>query len=335
MARQAAGSGTTGAGVIGPEIIPVREAFGKALMEVARLNEEVVVLDADLATSTKVVYFGDAFPERYFQMGVSEQNMIGVAAGLASVGKIPFASTFGVFASKRACDQVSMQLGYAQFNVKLVGAYSGIVSGNNGASHQAVEDVAIMRAIPGITVIDPADDIEMAVAVPRIVEHIGPVYLRVTRDAWPRVSPPDYRFEIGVAVTVRDGEDLTFIGSGMMVSQCVEAAEILRKEGIRARVLNLSTIKPMDVDAVVTAARETGAIVTAENHTIYGGAGGAVAEVLGEHCPVPMIRIGLQDTLGECGRNEELLEKYGMAPRHLMGAARRVLSRKRRLYRAW
>jgi len=297
-------------------------------VETAQVNQDLVVLDADLATSTKVVYFGDVFPERYFQMGVSEQNMVGVAAGLAAVGKIPFASTFGVFASKRACDQVSIQLGYGQFNVKLVGAYSGIVSGNNGASHQAVEDVAIMRAIPGIAVVDPADDLEMALAVPRIAEYVGPVYLRVTRDAWPRVSPPGHRFEIGKARTVRDGEDLTFIGSGMMVSQCMETAEVLGREGTRARVINLSTIKPIDVGAVVTAARETGAIVTAENHTIYGGTGGAVAEVLGEHCPVPMTRIGLRDTLGECGTNEELLEKYGMTPRHLADAARAVLRRK-------
>lgn len=331
MARQATGSGRAGTGIVGPEVIAVREAFGRALVEMARGNEKIVVLDADLATSTKVVYFGDAFPERYFQMGVAEQNMVGVAAGLAATGKIPFASTFGVFASKRACDQVSIQLGYGQFNVKLVGAYSGIVSGNNGASHQAVEDVAIMRAIPGITVVDPADDLDMALAVPRIVEHVGPVYLRVTRDAWPRVSPPDHRFEIGKARTVRDGEDLTFIGSGMMVSQCLQAAEILEEEGIHARVINLSTIKPIDIEAVVTAAQETGAIVTAENHTIHGGTGSAVAEVLVEHCPVPMSRIGLRDTLGECGTNEELLEKYGMTPGHLADAARTVLHRKEQL----
>ena len=174
MARQATGSGRTGTGVVGPDVVPVREAFGRALVETAQVNQDLVVLDADLATSTKVVYFGDVFPERYFQMGVSEQNMVGVAAGLAAVGKIPFASTFGVFASKRACDQVSIQLGYGQFNVKLVGAYSGIVSGNNGASHQAVEDVAIMRAIPGIAVVDPADDLEMALAVPRIAEYVVP-----------------------------------------------------------------------------------------------------------------------------------------------------------------
>lgn len=307
----------------------VRDAFGQALVELGRENPDVVVLDADLATSTKTVYFREAYPERFFEMGVAEQNMVGVAAGLSLMGKIPFAATFGVFASKRAADQVSMSVAYPRLNVKLVGAYSGIVSGNNGATHQAIEDVAIMRAMPGMVVVDPGDDLEMRQVVPAIAEYRGPVYLRVTRDMWPRISPPGYRFRLGRAVTVRPGRDVTLIGSGMMTSQCVLAAELLAGEGIEARVLHMPTIKPIDREAIVAAALETGALVTAENHTIFGGLGSAVAEVLAERAPVPMERVGLRDTFGECGTNEELLEKYGLSPTHIAEAARRVIERKR------
>ncbi|MFQ5855050.1 MAG: transketolase family protein [Anaerolineae bacterium] len=306
----------------------VRDAFGHALVALGRENRNVVVLDADLATSTRTHYFAEAFPDRFFQSGVAEQNMMGVAAGLALMGKTPFAATFGVFASKRACDQVSISIAYPGVNVKIVGAYSGIVSGNNGATHQAIEDVAIMRAMPGMTVIDPGDDIEMRQVVPAIAAHHGPVYLRVTRDAWPRVSPPGYSFAIGRGVVIRQGSDVTLVGSGMMTSQCFLAAEALAAEGVRARVLHLPTIKPIDRQAIIAAARETGALVTAENHTIYGGLGSAVAEVLVEECPVPMARVGLQDTFGECGTDEELLEKYGLSPGHIAAAARRLIRRK-------
>jgi len=306
----------------------VREAFGEALVALGREDERIVVLDADLATSTRVVYFSQVFPDRFYQMGVAEQNMVGVAAGMALMGKIPFVSTFGVFASKRAADQVSMLLGYARANVKLVGAYSGIVSGNNGATHQAIEDVAIMRAIPNMVVVEPADDIEMAQAVRAVAYHQGPVYLRVTRDAWPRVSPAGYRFCIGKACTVREGTDVTLIGSGMMVSQCVAAAKRLAAEGISARVLNMSTIKPIDREAIIAAAQETGAIVTAENHNILGGLGSGVAEVVVESCPAPLFRVGLCDTWGECGPNQALLEKYHMGPDAIASAARGVLRRK-------
>jgi len=302
----------------------IREAFGEALVALGREDERVVVLDADLATSTKVIYFRQAFPHRFYQMGVAEQNMVGVAAGMALIGKIPFVSTFGVFASKRAADQASILLGYARTNVKLVGAYSGIVSGNNGATHQAIEDIAIMRAIPNMVVVEPADDIEMAQAVRAVAYHQGPVYLRVTRDAWPRVSPPGYRFQIGKACIVREGTDVTLIGSGMMVSQCVAAAEILAAEGISARVINMSTIKPIDREAIIAAARETGAIVTAENHNILGGLGSAVTEVVTESCPVPVFRIGLRDRWGECGPNQALLEKYHMGPEAIARAARAI-----------
>lgn len=306
----------------------VRDAFGRALVEVAREDPRVVALDADLASSTRMTHFAEALPERFFQMGVAEQNMMGVAAGMALMGKVPFVGTFAVFATRRACDQVAISVAHCRANVKIVGAYSGIVSGNNGATHQAVEDVALMRAIPHMVVVDPADDVEMAQAVRAIAAYDGPVYLRVTRDAWPRVSPEGYRFELGKAVCARRGDDVTLVGSGMMASQCVAAADLLAREGIAAAVLNVATIKPIDVEAIVQAAEETGAIVTAENHTVYGGLGSAVAEVLAEHAPTPMVRVGLQDCYGECGANAELMAKYGLSPAHIVEAARAVLKRK-------
>ena len=306
----------------------IREAFGKSLVEAGRKDPNIVVLDADLATSTKVIYFAKEFPERFFEMGVSEQNMVGVAAGLARMGKIPFTSTFGVFASKRACDQVSILVAYPHLNVKIIGAYSGILNGNNGATHQALEDVAIMRAMPGMVVIDPADEVEMTQAVKAIVEYNGPVYLRLSRDEWPIVSPPNYQFRIGKACIVREGEDVTLIGSGVMVSQCMEAARILAQEGIEPKVINMSTIKPIDVETIVRAAKETKAIVTAENHNIIGGLGSAVAEVLGENYPVAMKRIGIRDIFGECGRNDELLRKYNMSSEYIVKAAQEVIKKK-------
>jgi len=305
----------------------VREAFGHTLVQLARENPNIVVLDADLASSTRVVYFAQEFPERFFQMGVAEQNMMGVAAGMALMGKVPFVSTFGVFASRRACDQVAISVAHCQLNVKIVGAYSGIVSGNNGATHQAVEDVGIMRAIPHTVVIDPADDVETEQVVRAIVDYEGPVYLRVTRDVWPRVSPEGYNFVLGKATQVREGADVTLIGSGMMSSQCVEAAHILSQSGIEAHVLHMPTLKPIDVESIVKAAEETGGIVTAENHNIYGGLGSAVAEVLAEYAPALMKRVGIQDCFGECGGNAELLCKYGMSPQHIAEAAQAVFQR--------
>ncbi len=303
-----------------------REALGKKLVQLAQVNRNIVVLDADLASSTRMVYFAEAIPDRFFQMGVAEQNMMGVAAGMALMGKIPFVSTFGVFSSRRACDQVAISVAHNGANVKILGPYSGIVSGNNGATHQSMEDVGIMRAIPHVVVIDPSDDIETEQVVEAAVAFDGPVYLRITRDAWPRVSPDGYRFEIGKAVQVREGQDITLVGSGMMTSQCVEAAEILAPQGIQARVLHMPTLKPIDTDALAKAARETRGIVTAENHNIYGGLGSAVAEALAEHAPARMRRIGIKDCYGECGGNADLLSKYGMSPKHIAQAARELLS---------
>jgi transketolase len=308
----------------------MREAFGKALLELGSINENVVVMDADLGSSTKTTYFAQKFPDRFFQVGIAEQNMVGIAAGLASCGKIPFATTFAVFLTKRAADQVSISVAYSRFNVKLVGSYTGLFNGSTGASHMAVEDMAIMRAIPGIVVIDPADAEEMKQAVKEISEYKGPVYLRETRDEWPDIFNADYKFSIGKSSVVLDGEDVTIIACGVMTSESIKAAEILKKSKINARVVNMSTIKPIDTDMIIECASKTGAIVVAENHNIYGGLGSAVAEVLSENIPTPMLRIGIRDILGESGRNHELLEKYEMSAEYIVGAAKRVINNKKK-----
>ena len=309
-------------------MVAIREAFGMALAQLGEANEDVVVLDADLASSTKVTYFAEKFPERFFQCGVAEQNMIGVAAGLAASGKIPFAASFAVFVSKRPADQVSVSVAYPGLNVKIVGAYTGLFNGRTGASHMAVEDISIMRAIPGIVIIDPADAEEMRCAVNAAAEYNGPVYLRETRDEWPDVFAGGCDFKIGKASQVAGGSDASIISSGVMTSVALEASKILEKEGIKARVINMSTIKPIDSQVVIKAAKETGAVITAENHNIYGGLGSADAEVLGENYPVPFKRIGINDVLNEAGTNEELLEKYGMSPAYIAEAVRDVIKRK-------
>jgi len=307
----------------------MREAFGKALAELGEKNKDIVVLDADLASSTKTTYFAAQFPERFFQVGIAEQNMIGIAAGLASCGKIPFAASFAVFVTKRPADQVAISIAYPGLNVKIVGAYTGLFNGSTGASHMAVEDISIMRAIPGIIVIDPADAEEMTQAVSAIAEFNGPVYIRETRDEWPEIFNSAYKFKIGKAATVRDGTDAAIIASGVMTSESVKAADILKKEKISVRVVNMSTIKPIDKDMIISCAQETGAIVTAENHNIYGGLGSAVAETIVENFPVPMERIGIKDTLGEAGSNSELLEKYEMGSRFIAEAVKKVIRRKK------
>jgi transketolase len=310
-------------------MVAVRDAFGKALVELGKKNKDIVVLDADLASSTRVTFFAEEFPDRFFEMGVAEQNMMGVAAGFASVGKIPFVSTFAVFATKRACDQVTISVAHPNLNVKIIGAYTGIVSGNNGATHMAIEDISIMRAIPNMKVIDPADAEEMRQAVNAIVQYKGPVYMRETRDEWPDIFDKSYNFSIGKAMEVQSGDDVTIIGCGVMTSQAIEASNILASEGIKARVVNMSTIKPIDKDMIVKCARETGVIVTAENHNIYGGLGSAVSEVLVEEYPVPLLRVGIRDTFGECGSNKELLKKYNMDPGYIVATVRKVLEKKK------
>ncbi len=310
----------------------LREVFGKALLELGKKNKNVIVLDADLANATKTTYFADEFPDRFFQAGIAEQNMVGVAAGLASCGKIPFVTSFAVFVTKRAADQISVSVAYPKFNVKIVGYSTGLFNYSNGASHMAVEDIAIMRAIPGIVIIDPADAEEIRQAVDRMAEYQGPVYLRESRDEWPDIFSKDYKFEIGKANIVRDGKDATIISCGVMTSEAMKASDMLAREDLSIRVVNMSTIKPLDNDTVIKCARDTGAIVVAENHNIYGGLGSAVAEVISENFPIPLQRIGIKDKLGEAGQNHELMEKYEMSAKYISEAIKKVIERKSKSY---
>jgi len=312
-------------------MVAIREAFGKALLELGKKNRDVVVLDADLASSTKVTYFADKFPKRFFQCGIAEQNMVGVAAGLAASGKIPFVASFAVFVTKRSADQVSVSVAYQNLNVKIVGAYTGLFNGRTGASHMAVEDISIMRAIPNMVIVDPADANEIKSAVSAIAEYDGPVYMRETRDEWPNIFDSDYAFSIGKAKEVRAGSDAAIVSTGVMTSVSIEASDELKRQGLGVRVINMSTIKPIDSKAIIKAAEDTGAVVTAENHNIYGGLGSAVAEVLGENCPVPLKRIGIKDTLNEAATNEELLEKYEMSSKYIVEAVKDVMERKKNI----
>ena len=310
-------------------MIAMREAFGKSLVELGKKNKDVVVLDADLASSTKTTYFAEEFPDRFFQCGIAEQNMMGVAAGLASCGKIPFVTSFAVFVTKRSADQVSVSVAYPKLNVKIIGAYTGLFNGRTGATHMAVEDIALMRSIPGIVVIDPADANELSQAVEAIAKYCGPVYMRETRDEWPDVLDSGCKFEIGRAVTIKDGKDATIISCGVMTSQALIAANNLEREGISTRVINMSTIKPVDRESVIKSALDTKAVVTCENHNIYGGLGSAVAEVLVEEAPVPMLRIGIKDMFSECGTNEELLKKFEMDSTDIIKTVKKVLIKKK------
>ncbi|TYO94817.1 transketolase family protein [Desulfallas thermosapovorans] len=306
--------------------IATREAYGAALVELGRKNPGVVVLDADLSKSTKTHDFNKNFPERFFNVGIAEQNMMGTAAGLAAAGKIAFASTFAVFATGRVYDQIRNSIAYPRLNVKIGATHAGITVGEDGASHQAVEDIAMMRCLPNMTVFVPADAVETRAAVLAAAEIDGPVYLRLGRSGVPVLHDENnFTFEPGRAITMRQGQDAAIIACGIMVHAALEAAEVLAGRGISVQVLDMHTIKPLDVDAVVEAARATGAVVTAEEHTINGGLGGAVAEVLVENYPVPMRRVGVRDTFGESGKPRELLEKYGLTATDLVRAVQEVL----------
>jgi len=305
-----------------------RKVYGEVLRELGRGNPRIVALDADLSGSTKTGLFGREFPDRFFNMGIAEQNLIGTAAGLAAVGKIPFASTFAIFATGRPWEQIRQSVAYSSVNVKIVATHGGVTVGADGGSHQAVEDLALMRTLPNMTVIAPADGVETRRVIEALVSYQGPAYVRLTRNAWPVIYDEDYDFVIGQASTLRDGRDLTFIACGLMVHHALEAAEELRGRGVSARVINMSTIKPLDQTAVLEAAEETGAIVTAEEHLITGGLGSAVAEVLAEQRPTPMWRLGVRDKFGISGEPNDLLEHFGLLPRHLVAAAHEVLARK-------
>jgi len=311
------------------EKIATREAYGKALVELGRENPDVVVLDADLAKSTKTISFKKHFPERFFDMGVAEQNMIGTAAGLAAAGKIAFASSFAVFAAGRAFEQVRNSVAYPALNVKIGASHAGITVGEDGGSHQSVEDIALMRVLPNMTVFVPADAVETSRVVRAAAEIDGPVYIRLGRMAVPVLHGDDFQFVAGKAVTMRQGRDVTVVACGIMVPAALEAAAALAGEGVEAGVLNVHTVKPLDVEALVAAAKATGAVVTAEEHSIIGGLGSAVAEALGEHYPVPLKRVGIRDVFGESGAPGELLVKYGLTPRDIVAAVKEVLGRKR------
>lgn len=293
--------------------IATRESYGNALAELGKEHADVVVLDADLAAATKTGVFKKAFPERHIDCGIAESNMMGVAAGIATTGKVPFASSFAMFAAGRAFEQVRNSIGYPHLNVKIGATHAGISVGEDGASHQCNEDIALMRTIPGMTVINPADDVEAKAAVKAAIEYEGPVYLRFGRLAVPVINDPaSYRFEIGKGITMREGKDVTIIATGLEVSESLEAAKLLEADGISAEVINIHTIKPLDTELVVAAAKKTGKVVTVEEHSIIGGLGGAVAEVLAEQAPTKMLRIGVNDTFGESGPAKALIEKYGL-----------------------
>ena len=312
------------------EKIATREGYGKALAELGE-KYDFVVMDADLAAATKTGVFKKKFPERFFDCGIAEGNMIGVAAGIASTGKIPFVSSFAMFAAGRAYEQVRNIVGYPHLNVKIGATHAGITVGEDGATHQCNEDIALMRTIPGMTIINPSDANEAKAAVEAAINYKGPVYLRFGRFAVPNMTAemPDYKFELGKGVTYRDGKDVTIAATGFMVHLAVEAAEMLESEGISARVVNIHTIKPIDRELLIDCARETGAIVTAEEHSVIGGFGAAVCECLCEECPVPVIRVGVQDSYGRSGSVPELLEIYGLTAKNIAESAKRAIALKK------
>ena len=305
--------------------IATREAYGKALAKLGKLNENVVVLDADLSKSTKTADFKKECPDRFFNMGIAEQNLMGAAAGLSTAGKIPFASTFAMFAAGRAFEVIRNSICYPKLNVKICATHAGLTVGEDGASHQSVEDVAIMRAIPNMTVIVPADGVETEKVIFEIAKKHGPVYVRLGRSAVPNIFDESYEFEIGKGIVVRQGSDFTIIACGIMVNEAIKAHEILKEENISVRVINMPTIKPIDKDIIIAAAKETKGIVTAEEHSIIGGLGSAVAEVLSENHPARLKMVGVMDTFGESGTPNELLEKYKLTAANIADKIRELI----------
>ena len=305
-----------------------REAYGKTLVELGEHNDKVLVLDADLAAATKTGMFKKAFPERFIDVGIAEGNLMGVAAGLAATGHIVFASSFAMFAAGRAFEQVRNSIGYPHLNVKIGATHAGISVGEDGASHQCCEDIALMRSIPGMVILNPADDVEARACVLAAAEHEGPVYMRFGRLAVPRVFDENYKFQIGKGAVLTEGTDVTIIATGLMVNEALMAAESLKADGISARVVNMATIKPIDRDIIVDSAKKTGAIVTAEEHNILGGLGSAVAEVVCETVPVPVIRVGVEDVFGKSGPAVELLHIFGLDAAHIAEKAKAAVALK-------
>lgn len=293
--------------------IATRDSYGNALAELGKEKEDLVVLDADLAAATKTGVFKKAFPDRHIDCGIAECNMVGIAAGIATTGMVPFVSSFAMFAAGRAFEQVRNSVGYPHLNVKIGATHAGISVGEDGASHQCNEDIALMRTIPGMVVINPSDDIEAKAAVRAAYEHEGPVYMRFGRLAVPVINDkPDYKFEIGKGIVLREGSDLAIIATGLCVSAALEAAEKLAADGVNAQVINIHTIKPLDEELVIAAAKKCGKVVTVEEHSVIGGLGSAVCDVLSEKCPTPVKKIGVNDCFGESGPANELLVKYGL-----------------------
>lgn len=311
-----------------PEEISIRDVYGKTLVELGQENPDIVVLDADLSHSTMTMFFGREFPKRFFNVGIAEQNLVSIAAGLAASGKIPFASTFAVFVPGRSFDQVRMSIAQPDRNVKLVSTHAGISVGEDGMSHQAIEDLALICALPGFSVIIPADAVETAQAVRVAANTRGPFYIRLCRPKVPTVNGANYRFELGKAVGLREGVDTTIFAIGLMVAPAIEAAAILATEGIKCSVINMPTLKPIDEAAIIRAAEKTGAIVCAEEHLLHGGLGSAVARVVVNNCPVPMEFVAINDRYAESGKQGELFEKYGLTAQNIAQAVRGVIKRK-------
>ena len=307
-----------------------RDAYGAALKQLGT-RDDILVLDADLAKATKTITFKKEFPEKFIDCGIAEGNMMGVAAGLATTGYTVFASSFAMFAAGRAFEQVRNSIAYPKLNVKIGATHAGISVGEDGASHQCCEDIALMRSIPNMVIINPADDIEAMAAVHAAVDHEGPVYMRFGRLAVPRINSEDYKFELGKGVLLKDGKDVTIVASGLMVNEALIAAETLKAEGIDARVINIHTIKPIDKDILIAAAKETGAIVTAEEHSIIGGLGSAVSEALAEEYPVPVVKLGVNDTFGKSGPALELLKMFGLDAENIVIKAKKAIELKNKL----
>lgn len=306
-----------------------RDGYGAALVKLGEKYDNLIVMDADLAAATKTGMFKKVYPDKFYDAGIAESNMIGVAAGLAATGHIVFASSFAMFAAGRAFEQVRNSIGYTHLNVKIGATHAGISVGEDGASHQCCEDIALMRTIPGMVILNPADDVEAEKAVFAAAEYEGPVYLRFGRLAVPRIFDDDYKFEIGKGVELTEGNDVAIIATGLMVNEALMAADELKKEGINARVINMATIKPLDKDIVIKAAKETGAIVTAEEHNVIGGLGGAVSEVICENYPVPVVKLGVEDTFGRSGPAAELLHLYGLDAEHIVAKVKQAIAMKK------
>lgn len=305
-----------------------RDAYGDGLVALAEKREDLIVLDADLSAATKTGIFRKAYPEKHFNCGIAEANMMGVAAGIATTGKLVFASSFAMFAAGRAFEIVRNSIGYPHLNVKIGATHAGISVGEDGATHQCNEDIALMRTIPGMTIINPSDYVEAKAAVLAMAEYEGPTYLRFGRLAVPVFNDENtYKFEVGKGITMKDGKDVAIIASGLMVAEAVEAGKALAEQGIDARIINIHTIKPIDRDIIIKAAKETGKIITVEEHSVIGGLGSAVGDVVLEECPVPVIKIGMNDVFGESGPAKELLKKYGLCAENIIAVTKAALGK--------